>query len=231
MSNYIKLNNRHIAVVLFVILFSTYKNTYSQEYTANDIKKVNILKLNLTSIFLDPISSYQISYEYHLKGKFNLEHEIGYITRYTPNVALNKIFNDNHYLPINIDNLNGIRIRHELKYFFQNFGSYRAGEYFSTELIWTYYEIIGDYAVRYGSSTIQYYIYDDLDIRQSAKLHFKLGYQFNVKKNMIIDGFGGFGAKYILNGNYPLKKDIQFTLTVGLKMGIFLKNRQSKDAT
>ena len=224
----------NLKLAFFALCISLFAIT-AKSQDINSEKKVDNLKINISSIF-DPISSYQISYEHYWKKNFNLEHEIGYVTNFSPTLATDPY----------ILKLNGLRTRHELKYFFQNSKQTRYGVYTSFEILLSKYNITREYLFLVDSA---YYQYRGLSRnRFIATYHQKIGYQIQPEKTpFLIDVFVGFGLKYVnqssepydnsgeiikhmvdgqkyyyFNNIYSDGNNILPTFTFGIKVGMFL---------
>lgn len=154
----------------------------------DSLKKVNIIKFNVSSVF-EPIASYRIAYEYRVFKKMNIEHELSYIKNNPFDVFWSSNYNRKY---------EGFRIRNELKFFFLNSLETREGFYYSTEFLWANYNITK--TLLYAMDNWSYFEFKDITKnRNIIAFHLKIGDQVKLpNSNIIIEGFSGIGLRYVV---------------------------------
>lgn len=218
-----------------ILFFSLiiFQSIIGQSQELNKEKKINNIKLNITSMF-DPISSYRFSYEYYIGKKYNFENEIGYFTNFSPSIRIyifGGIFAPES-LPIILHKLNGVRFRTELKRFIYHSKNTREGFYYSYAVLFSYYKILADYTNNSGSDQYYYYSKNLKRIRTIFSYQQKIGYQINSKDSpLIFDFYFGIGVRALLQFSKCSTCDSYYestnrpfspTLNGGLRVGMLL---------
>ena len=176
--------NFKISILFFLIL--SFQNLFSQEI--DSVKKVNNLKINISSLF-EPIASYRLAYEYCVSKNVYIEHELSYIKNNPFDVFWSKNYNRKY---------EGFRFRNELKFFFINSLETRKGFFYSAEFLWTNYNITRTFL--YAMDNWSYFEFKDITKnRNIIAFHIKIGEQVKLPNSkIIIEGFTGVGLRYVM---------------------------------
>ncbi len=219
---------RKILIAISIVIFIS--SSYSQEVATTVNKPANI-KFNMLALF-DPVSAYQFSYEYGIGGRFNLQHEFGYITHNSPMYYGND------------KKLDGFRIKTELKYYMPDREHTRTGMYFSGEAMWNKYSMTKE--AQFAMQDWSYFQMMDVTKHKNVfAFHQKFGYQAGIKDSKVVfDFYIGLGVRSVYTQtDYPEEgelvsgEDLDFftvfgssdngfsvrpSFTMGYKIGIFL---------
>lgn len=139
---------------------------------------------------IDPIPSIQLAMEYQLKGNkaISLQHEAGYIT----NIYLHNP---------NKRNLQGIRLRNEVRFYLQPRGKTGSGFYFAPEILFIQYSYTETGTICHGSEDeffrCNYREKVDYKVqKQVYALHPKIGFQ-SIYKRLTVDLYAGVGYRQV----------------------------------
>lgn len=161
--------------------------------------------------FVDPLNpSYQFAIEYKVKKNLNLQHELGYITRYA-----SPFFQS-------IGDISGIRFRSELRHYFRQ-TKFNDFYYWCPEILVKVFsqDLTREYS-RYDGA-----YFEVLTTQQNITaiaFHLKFGSQLRLFKGTktIIDVYGGLGLRYIKRRVNDLPEDaniVDFMWGGGVKNG------------
>ena len=222
---------KYTFTIFFLLIISLGVN--SQEIFS--VKKVRNIKLNVSSL-IDPVYSYQISFEYGIKNRLTIQNEFGIITNFSP-----------YYKKY--QKLSGIRLKNEIRYYFLKKNNKKSDKYFASEIQWVNYnyaqnqEFFDETAWDGGPvsfwSEVKWH-------KNIFAFHQKIGLQINSKKtHFLFDIYTGLGVRYIysekvlpstnkileentnliidLIERYPDGKHILPSFTLGCKIGFSLK--------
>lgn len=218
-------------LILFLLcpLFVQAQNPFSFDSVYNS----PVLKFSPLSL-LDPLPSVQFALEYQVGRKTSIQHEAGYI--------INLLYSDPIY-----QDAEGLRLRNEVRLYFQPKGNRLEGFYFAPELLFIYFEHKRQGILGFGcedSFGCDYYqdIYFNAQ-QQVYALHSKIGFQ-SIYKRLLVDLYTGLGYRYVRVRNRNLHLNLidveeEFfdfrkdegdyhmpSLSLGFKIGYVLNRKQ-----
>lgn len=150
-----------------------------------------ILKFSPLSL-IDPVPSIQFAYEWQFAERMSLQHEAGYIK---------KVFSEGFSWGINHNNLRGIRLRNEFRYYLQSFESRLHGFYTGPELLFLHRRDTRN--AEFGmdcSGPFECNFFRRMDYtyqKQVYALHLKIGYQELFLKRFAYDIYAGLGYRHV----------------------------------
>lgn len=156
---------------------------------ADNPSRFVILKFSHLSL-IDPIPSWQVALEYQLTGNkaISLQHEAGYIIN---------IIRGN----TNRRNLQGLRLRNEIRFYLQPRGKTGSGAYFAPEFLFIHYSHLETATICHGFDDdffrCNYREKVDYKVqKQVYAFHPKIGFQ-SIYKRLTVDLYAGVGYRQV----------------------------------
>lgn len=192
-SNFIKTN------VLFFLIILCSINLTAQNKNTEKVKekRFNIVKINLLSL-IDYTPSIQCSYQYNIFKRFHIQHEAGYIT---------------HYLSPFWDNdseMNGYRIKNQIKYYLTSPEKKRNTFYVAAEFMFKKTSFFDE--KEFGMNDFAYF--QMIKYKKTKEIYaFSLIFGFEPEinnKKLILDLYSGLGYRH-LSISHDLPPDLSIS--------------------
>lgn len=196
-----------------------------------------IIKFSPLSL-IESLQSVQFALEHQLGGRISLQHEAGYIYKFD---EVDIWGSSDPYL-----NTRGVRLRNEIRYYFDPKPKKLEGGYFAGELLYNFLRFDKSTSVGRdcnGSWNCQYYEYMYYRAqKQVFALHLKVGYQALMANRLVLDIYGGYGGRHLKELNLHPPEGLQpndrfnftgekyidnrISLSLGFKLGYLLVKRE-----
>jgi len=182
-------------IVLILIIFPFY--VLCQNEPDKESKSVKIIKFDISSLMGDGVtnsSGIQLGIESELKDNLSFEQDLMYIFKFDRNYS--------GFFDIDVENIYGLKSVSELRYYLKKYIEPKLTDvYLAPNLIFQYTNALRK---QYDENHIpnSYHVN-----RFVFALHGKIGLQFILYKNLILDIAAGFGTRYISSNSIGEKYD------------------------
>lgn len=192
------LNKYFIVKMIIVIILVIFPYLVSgQNQPDKERKSVKIIKFEISGLMGDGVtnsSGIQLGIESELKDNFSFEQDLMYIFKFDRN--------NSGFLEIDVENIYGLKSVSELRYYLKKDIEPKLTDvYLATNLILQYTNAL-------RKQKDENYIPNSYHVNRFVfALHGKIGLQFVLYKNLIIDISAGFGIRYISSNSIGEKYD------------------------
>lgn len=182
--------------IIILASFLSLASFAQEENIQVEKKSLMNVKVNMLALF-DATSAYQASFEYGIGGNLSLQHEFGYITNYTP------------FYYGSGKELNGLRFRNELRYYFLKKDNIRNSTYTAAEILWMNASLTEE--AEFAMDNWTYFETKEYTRKKNVfAFHQKFGYQVQIpNSNAVLDVYVGAGMRSINRiTEYPAEGDL-----------------------